>query len=44
VAMRMEKARNTEELRPLIAVAAQTVANMRGRSAAEAYAARFAQL
>lgn len=44
VAMRMEKARNAEELRPLIAQAAQTVANMRGRSAAEAYAARFAQL
>lgn len=44
VAMRMEKARNADELRPLIAQAAQTVANMRGRSAAEAYAARFAQV
>ncbi len=44
VAMRMEKARNAEELRPLIVQAAQTVANMRGRAAAEAYAARFAQL
>ncbi|RVU43418.1 hypothetical protein [Rubrivivax rivuli] len=44
VALRMEKARNTDELRPLIAQAAQTVANMRGRAAAEAYAARFAQV
>lgn len=44
VAMRMEKARNADELRPLIAQAAQTVANMRGRAAAEAYAARFAQV
>ena len=42
--MRMEKARNADELRPLIAQAAQTVANMRGRAAAEAYAARFAQV
>ncbi len=44
VALRMEKARNADELRPLIAQAAQTVANMRGRAAAEAYAARFAQV
>lgn len=43
VALRMEKARTLDELRPLIAQAAQTVASMRGRAAAEAYAARFAQ-
>lgn len=41
VALRMEKARNLDELRPLITQAAQTVASMRGRAAAEAYAARF---
>ena len=41
VAMRMEKARSPDELRPLLAQAAQVVANMRGRAAAEAYAQRF---
>lgn len=41
VAMRMEKARSADELRPLLAQAAQVVANMRGRAAAEAYAQRF---
>jgi hypothetical protein len=41
VALRMEKARTLEELRPLFAQAAQVLANMRGRAAAEAYAARF---
>lgn len=41
VAIRMEKARSLEELRPLLGQAAQVLANMRGRAAAEAYAARF---
>ena len=41
VAMRMEKGRSADELRPLLAQAAQVVANMRGRAAAEAYAQRF---
>lgn len=41
VALRMEKARTLEELRPLFGQAAQVLANMRGRAAAEAYAARF---
>jgi hypothetical protein len=41
VAIRMEKARSADELRPLLAQAAQVLANMRGRAAAEAYAQRF---
>jgi hypothetical protein len=41
LAVRMEKARGAEELRPLIALAARTVANLRGRAAGEAYAERF---
>jgi DNA-binding transcriptional MocR family regulator len=41
VAMRLEKAQGAEELRPLIALAARTVANLRGRAAGEAYAERF---
>lgn len=41
LALRMEKARNAEELRPLTLLAARTVANLRGRAAGEAYAARF---
>jgi hypothetical protein len=41
MAMKMEKARNLGELLPLLTQAAQTVAAMRGRSAAEAFAKRF---
>ncbi len=41
VAMRMEKAKSLEELRPLLGQAAQVLNSMRGRAAAEAYAARF---
>ncbi len=41
VALRMEKAKAMDELRPLLAQAAQVLANMRGRAAAEAYAQRF---
>jgi hypothetical protein len=41
VAMRIEKARSMEELRPLLTQAAQAVNNMRGRAAAEAFAQKF---
>ncbi len=41
LAIRIERARSMAELRPLLVQAAQAVANMRGRSAAEAYAAKF---
>ncbi|MDO9071986.1 MAG: hypothetical protein Q7U73_01875 [Rubrivivax sp.] len=41
IAIRLERARSMAELRPLLVQAAQAVANMRGRSAAEAYAAKF---
>lgn len=41
LAIRIERARSMAELRPLLVQAAQAVANMRGRAAAEAYAARF---
>jgi hypothetical protein len=41
VAMRMERSRSLEELRPLLSQAAQVIANMRGSAAANAYAARF---
>lgn len=41
VAIRMEKAKSLEELRPLLAQAAQLLASMRGRGAAEAFAAKF---
>ena len=41
MAIKMEKARNLGELLPLLTQAAQTVAAMRGRSAAEAFARRF---
>lgn len=41
LSMRLEKARDAEELRPLIAQAARTVASLRGRAAGEAYAERF---
>jgi hypothetical protein len=36
----MERARDMDELRPLIQMAAQIIGNVRGRAAAEAYAAR----
>jgi hypothetical protein len=41
MAIKMEKARNLGELLPLLVQAAQTVAAMRGRAAAEAFAKRF---
>jgi hypothetical protein len=41
IAMKMEKARNLSELMPLLTQAAQAVAAMRGRAAAEAFAQRF---
>jgi hypothetical protein len=41
IAIRLERARGMAELRPLLVQAAQAVANMRGRAAAEAYAAKF---
>lgn len=44
LAMRIEKAKSPDELRPLLVNGAQVIANMRGRSAAEAFAARFGSL
>lgn len=44
MAIKMEKARNLGELTPLLAQAAQAVASMRGRGAAEAFAKRFGLL
>lgn len=44
LAIKMEKARNLGELTPLLVQAAQAVANMRGRGAAEAFAKRFGLL
>ena len=41
LAIRMERARTTEELRPLLALALQSIANTRGRQAAADYAARY---
>lgn len=41
MAMKMEKAKNLGELVPLLVQAAQTIAAMRGRAAAEAFAKRF---
>ncbi|MCU0969099.1 MAG: hypothetical protein MUF03_09815 [Rubrivivax sp.] len=41
VAMRIEKARRPEELAPLLATAAQLVANVRGARAGADFAARF---
>jgi hypothetical protein len=41
VAIRMEKAKSLDELRPLLAQAAQVLTNMRGRGAAEAFSAKF---
>ncbi len=44
LAIRMERCRSAEELRPVLAAAVQTIGNLRGRGAAEAYAARFADV
>lgn len=41
LSMKMEKARNLGELMPLLVQAAQSVAAMRGRAAAEQFAQRF---
>ena len=41
LAIKMEKARNLGELLPILTQAAQAVAAMRGRAAAEAFAKRF---
>ena len=41
LAIRMEKARSPDELQPLLTQAAQVLANMRGRAAADAFTARF---
>lgn len=41
LAIRIEKARNPEELRPLLVVAMQVIANTRGRQAAADYGKRF---
>ncbi|MDP2007423.1 MAG: hypothetical protein Q8K45_17250 [Rubrivivax sp.] len=41
IAIRIERTHSMAELRPLLVQAAQAVANMRGRAAAEAYAAKF---
>ena len=41
LAIKMEKARNADELRPLLEVARQIIGNSRGGAAAEQFAARF---
>jgi hypothetical protein len=41
LSIKMEKARNLVELMPLLVQGAQSIAAMRGRSAAEAFAKRF---
>lgn len=41
LALRMEKARSLDELRPLLVTGAQIIANTRGRQAALDFAARF---
>lgn len=41
LAIRMERARNMEELRPHLASAVQAIGNLRGIAAAEDFAARF---
>lgn len=43
LALRIEKARTVEELRPLLATAEQVIANTRGRQAAADFAARLRQ-
>ena len=42
LAIKIERARTADELRPLLATAVQIIGNARGRSAAADYAARFA--
>ena len=42
LAMRMERARNLDELKPLLATAAQVLANTRGRAVATEFVRRFA--
>ena len=44
LAIKMERARTAEELRPLLATAVQLIGNARGRAAADDYAARFSDL
>jgi hypothetical protein len=44
LALRMERAANAEALRPLLAMAVQSVSNMRGRQAGQDFAARLAAL
>jgi hypothetical protein len=44
LSMRMERTRSPEELRPLLAVALQVIANTRGRAAATEFEARFSDL
>jgi hypothetical protein len=44
LAIRIERVRSSDELRAAVALAAQVIANTRGRRAAETYSARFADL
>jgi membrane protein involved in colicin uptake len=44
LAIKIERARTADELRPLLATAVQVIGNARGRGAAADYAARFAEL
>jgi hypothetical protein len=44
LAIRIERSRNADELRSALALAVQVLGNTRGRGAAEAFAARFADL
>jgi hypothetical protein len=44
LSMRMERTRSADELRPLLAVASQVIANTRGRAAATEFEARFSDL
>jgi hypothetical protein len=44
LSMRMERTRGADELRPLLAVALQVIANTRGRAAAAEFEARFSDL
>lgn len=44
LAVKMERTRTADELRPLLATAAQFIGHARGRAAADDYAARFADI
>ncbi len=44
LAMRMERCRSADELRPMLSVAAQIIANTRGQQAAADFSARFSDL